>query len=138
MHLGNDRFVTVQSFKGRSRVDIRQYNRYGEKIYPTKLGIYLTGKQFAQLLHIFKGINNSVMAFHDKFLESFKFNIGDGMFVTASSGFPFIHIRLYYQNEDMPIAAPTKMGIALRFEEWETLISLVENVQKRIELLETI
>ena len=74
----------------------------------------------------------------DNKVESFKYNIGSGMFVTASSGFPVIHIRFFFQNEEMPVALPTKSGVALRYVEWDTLVKLIESVQKRIELLETV
>jgi len=119
-------------------VDFRQYVRYGEKIYPTKLGVHLTGTQFANLLLFIKEINNDSREFRENKMKSFKYNIGDGLFVTASNGFPVIHIRRYYQSEEMPIALPTKSGIALRYGEWDNLMNLIENVQKRIELLETV
>jgi len=95
----------------------------------------MTGPQFAEFVHIFNDIDNDVKEFRNKKLDSFKHDIGDGVFVTASNGFALVHIRLYYQNEDMPIALPTKTGIALRFDEWDALVNVVENVQKRIELI---
>src|SRR6267154_3607189 len=138
LHLGNERFVTVQSFKGHLKVDIRQYTKYGDKIYPTKLGTHLTETQFANLLLFIKEIDNDLRQIRDNKVESFKYNIGSEMFVAASRGFPVIHIRFFYQNDEMPVALPTKSGIALRYAEWDTLVKLIESVQKRIELLETV
>ena len=135
--MGNERYITVQLFKGQSRVDIRQFDKYGDKIYPTKLGVHLTATQFANLLLFIKEIDSDSREFRENKIESFKYNIGDGLFVTASNGFPVIHIRRYYQSEEMPIALPTKNGVALRYGEWDNLVKLVENVQKRIEHLET-
>ncbi len=114
-------------------MDIRQYNKYGEKIYPTKLGIQLSGAQLANLLSFREDISNDVKEFRANKVESFKYIIGDGVHITASGEYPCIHIRFYYQNALMPFALPTKTGIALRFDEWDVLVSLIEKTQKLME-----
>src|SRR3989441_6287032 len=133
LHIGNERYVTVKSYNGQTRVDIRQYVRYGDKIYPTKSGVYLSGSQFVNLLDLVKDIGNDVSEFRNKTVESFKYHIGDEVYVTATEGFPLVHIRLHYKNEDMPIALPTKVRVALRFGEWEALVNILENVQKLVD-----
>ena len=133
MHLGNDRYVSVKTYKDQTRVDIRQYQKYGEKIYPTKLGVHLSGEQFTNFLSFLDDISSDIQKFRDSNkTEGFKYNIGDGLYVTASDGFALVHIRYYFQNELMPFPLPTKIGLALRFSEWNNLVSLIEEVQKRL------
>ena len=117
MHIGNERYVTVKSYKGQTRVDIRQYQTFGNKIYPTKSGIHLSGSQFVNLIDSVKEIDTDVSKVRNNEKENFKYHIGDEIYVTASDGFALVHIRLYYKDEDMTIALPTKVGIALRFQE---------------------
>src|SRR5207247_2486710 len=135
LHIGNERYVTVKSYKGQPRVDIRQYQSFGNKIYPTKTGIHLSGAQFVNLIDSVKQIDTDVTKILNYEKEKFKYNIGDEIYVTSSDGFALVHIRLYYKNEDMDLALPTKVGIALRFQEWDTLLKLIEDVQERIKLL---
>ena len=123
----------VKSYNGQTRVDIRQYVKYGDKIYPTKSGVHLCSNQFVNLLNYLKDIDRDVSDHRNKNIEGFKHNLGDEVYVTASAGFPMVHIRLYYKNEDMPIALPTKVGLALRFDEWHSLVNILELVQKRID-----
>ena len=127
--------MTVKSFNGQTRVDIRQYQKYGNKIYPTKSGIHLSGSQFVNLLDLLKEIDQDVTEVRNKKAQNFKYHIGDEIYVTASDGFEKVHIRLYYKNLDMSIALPTKVGVALKFEEWDALLKLIEEVQERIKLL---
>ena len=127
--------MTVKSYNGQTRVDIRQYQKYGNKIYPTKSGIHLSGSQFVNLLDLLKEVDNDVTEVRNKKAQSFKYHIGDEIYVTASDPFEKVHIRLYYKNLDMSIALPTKVGVALKFEEWDTLVKLIEDVQERIKLL---
>ncbi len=132
-HLGNERYISVKVFEGQTRIDIRQYNKFGEKIYPTKLGIHLTETQFANLLLFIDDIDKDVKKFQDKKVESFRYNIGDGICVSVTDGYPVVHVRLYFQNELMPCALPTKTGLALRFSEWDNLVTLAVEVQKKLE-----
>ena len=133
LHIGNERYVTVKSFNGQTRVDIRQYDKFGDKIYPTKSGVHLCRSQFVNLLDLEKEIDNDVSEFRNKTVESFKYHLGDEVYVTATVGFPLVHIRLHYKNEDMSVALPTKVGVALRFDEWDALVNILEKVQKLID-----
>src|SRR3989442_12369542 len=102
--MGNERYVTVKTFNGQKRVDIRQYDKFGDKIYPTKSGVYLCRSQFVNLLNLAKDIDNDVSEFRNKAVESFKYHLGDEVNFTVTVGFPLVHIRLHSKNEDMPIA----------------------------------
>ena len=126
--------MSVKSFNGNKGVDIRQYDRFGDKIYPTKSGIFMGADQFDNLVSFIADIDTEVEDFKDKKVESFEYIIGGGIHVNASSGYPVVHIRWYYQNETMPFALPTKKGMALRFDEWTAFVKLIDNIQKRLEI----
>ena len=93
-------------------------------------------EQFVNLLSFIADIDNDVDEYKDKKVESFDYIVGGGIHVTASSGYPVVHIRWYYQDETMPFGSPTKKGVALRFDEWTAFVKLTDNIQKRIELLQ--
>ena len=128
-NLGNERYVSVRDYNGETLIHIRQFKKYGERIYPTPLGVHLTISQFMTLIDLLEEINNDVCDVRDKNVESFKYNLGNNVYVTANKEYPVVHIRFYFQNELMPFALPTKIGIALRFGEWNKLVELVEAVK---------
>ena len=132
LDLGNDRYVTLQEYKGKSLVHIRQFTRFGDKIYPSPTGIHLSGEQFKNLLDIINDIDSDVRDFREKKVDSFKFHLGDNVYVSASKDYPVIHVRRYFQNELMPFALPTKTGIPLRLAEWDKLVVLMNGVKKII------
>lgn len=113
---------------------IRQYIKYGDRIYPSPQGIRLTIIQFANLMQVLEAINKDVQDFRARRIGEFKYNIGDGVYVTAGGAFDVIHIRYYFQNDGMEHPLPSKSGIGLRFTEWEQLASLVDDVKKWIEM----
>ena len=130
--MGNDRYVSVRDYNGETLIHIRQFKKYGERIYPTPLGVHLTIVQFTTLIDLLQEIISDVRDVQDKKVDSFKYNLGNNVFVTANKEYPVVHIRCYFQNELMPFALPTKAGIALRYSEWNKLIELVEAVKSII------
>ena len=126
--------MTVKSYKGKTRVDVRQYQNFGEKIYPTKTGVHLSRAQFENLRSFLDEIIRDIQEYRDNKVEAFKYNIGNFLYVSASDGYPVVHIRFYFQNELMPLPLPTKSGIALRFDEWNKLVSVIEEIKKKLNI----
>jgi hypothetical protein len=61
MHdLGNNRFVSVSNFKGRSLVNIREYYERDGKLLPGKKGISLTRDQYLNLKKHMKAIDDTL------------------------------------------------------------------------------
>ena len=117
-------------------MDVREYNRYGDKIYPTKLGARMSPTQFMNLLSFIEEINKDYKEMRELKVEQFKYNIGDGLYIAASNQYPAVHIRFYFQNETMPFPLPTKSGLALRYTEWESFVELLDKVKDRINVTE--
>lgn len=134
--LGNNRFVIVNRYNGAILIHIRQFEKFGEKLYPTKQGITLNTQQFRFFIDILDEINRDVQdIFNNKSLSNFKYNIGEGVYVTANVNFPMVHVRRFFQVENMPVEMPTKKGIALRLKEWDALVKFAEEVKVLVNLL---
>ena len=110
--LGNDRFVEVNQWKGKLRVDIREWKH--DK--PTKKGFSLTlmrWKNFVQQLEY------TDRALHGKI--SYWSHLGGNVYCSTSAGVR-VDIRKYWK----PLAevVPTKKGIYLRPSEYVRLKQL--------------
>src|SRR3989442_15001962 len=92
----------------------------------------MDGEQFVNLISFMADIDIDVGEYKDKKLESFEYIIGGGIHVTASNGYPVVHVRWYYQDEKMPFALPTKKGVALRFDEWTAFVKLTRSEERRV------
>jgi len=92
--------------------------------------------QFEKLLENMDGIVEDFREFREQRIGEFKYDIGDGLHVTASDGFPCIHMRFYFQNAEMAFALPTKCGIALCFDEFEALINVLDQIKDRVQKLD--
>jgi len=49
IHIGNDVYVVANTFKDRLLIHIRQYDRCGNDLYPTKKGLVLTLSRWSML-----------------------------------------------------------------------------------------
>jgi len=127
-HLGNERYMTMQSFNDELRVHFRQYKKIGWKVYPTKQGITLTRSQFETLYTLIDKVNDDINSFKEGELSEFKYELGNGVRLSGAVQYPLIHIRYHFKNDEMPIALPTKCGIGLRLSEWETFVTLMKDL----------
>ena len=137
LHLGNERYAALQEYKGKTLVHVRQYVKYGERYYPTPLGVHLSVSHLGNLIEVLDEINRDVQDFKDKKIERFQYIIGDGVHISANKDYPVIDIRYFFQTPIMPFAHPTRKGLALRFNEWETFINFIDMVKKEIDLIKS-
>ena len=133
--LGNNRFVVVSKFNGEVQVHIRQYDA-NEKtgfLYPTKLGVCLPPRRFAEL---YSGIDSCIR--HVKYLRDgepveYKKHLGGGIYLTVMSGFGCVNIRKYWvpdgSSDGSMSPVPTKLGLVLRLSEWDLLVESLEGVR---------
>lgn len=66
LHIGGERFVSVGEYEGETRVNIRQYVKYGERLYPSKTGVFLTSTQFANFLLFLDEICKDIEEYKEK------------------------------------------------------------------------
>ena len=65
-----------------------------------------------------------------------KEHIGGGIYVTLKSGFAMVNIRKYFMPQSCSVEVATKMGIALKFSEWDHLVEAIPNIKKLSPILE--
>ena len=132
--LGGDerypRYVVVCKFNGMTYFHIRQYERKGEREYPTKVGTCMTPKRFAMFLLTVPKIEEAKKEI-DGESESVdvKEHIGGGVYIAAKSGKDIINIRKHFMPSGSAAPVPTRMGIGLRFPEWDKLMECIENMK---------
>src|SRR6188508_2125412 len=115
--------MTVKNFKGSLYIHIRQYKRYGsDRLYPTKIGINLSPTRFITLLSFIDTIKSNAEKLRKRESVKCKLHLGGGIFVSLNSEFPTtIDFRRFFLPEGEMTPRPTKKGIALRLNEWDSL-----------------
>jgi hypothetical protein len=130
--LGNERYMFLQERDDQTFIHVRQFRKYGEKLYPTSDGIRLRLSQIVNLLPILDEINDNVKGLRNSTLENFKYGIGDGVYVTGDKKYPAVRIWYFYRKEDGTDIS-TRFGIALSFDEWEAFVSFASELKKRVQ-----
>ena len=126
--------MTVKTFNGNLQIHIRQYQQFGKgTLYPTKIGITLTPSRFVTLLSLMDAIKSNVEKLRNREFVNCKLHLGGGIFVKLNSQFPnTVDFRRFYVPEGEVTPFPTKWGIALRLNEWDSLVTLLGDVNKLI------
>ena len=125
------RFLTLTKWQDEDRIDIREWDETGT--YPSKKGISLPIRRWNTLCSMFEDVNEArekmIHKIHKQYIvfkpgNSVKvdLHIGGLVFVKAESGFPCIDIRQYWVPEGESVPKPTKKGISLCQEEWDSLV----------------
>ena len=129
LHLGNDRYLSVASFRDKTFVHVRHYFRMDGQPYPiaTKRGIALTTEQWTKLRR-YAGIQISAKLRELEIAKRpvqargyLRVPLGDDVYASLScfKDKLYVHIRVYENTGTRLI--PTKKGIALTPEQWTVL-----------------
>lgn len=139
--LGQDRFVTFSVFKGIDLYQLRCYFKPSPLSLPvaTKRGIALTKDQWHQLvcLTTTDQVNSKLQEIRDINMinaskmddkEHLRIWLGSGVYVTVScfQNKIYVHVRKFVFHPVLKKLVPTKQGIALTPEQWDTLIRKVD------------
>ena len=138
------RRVSVKEWKNETRVDIREWEGSVETPVPTKKGISLTTCEWDNLKKHSEEIDNQIQAICSENAQiELKFDLGGLKFVSLDSAHAFIDVRAYWypSQQDQPDytplpdekPVPTKRGIALRPEEWESLVGMMTEIDDAIQ-----
>src|SRR5438132_14384267 len=92
--LGNNRFVSVSNFKGKTYVHVRVHDE--KQGYPTSVGVALTPCRFAVLSLIQDDVTEKVDRLNKPGEFEFKAHLGGGFYCTAKSGCFSVHLRKYF------------------------------------------
>lgn len=126
--------MIVNTLNGNLQVHIRQYTRYGKRLYPTKIGINLTPSRFMVLLYSIDAIKLNVEKLRNGETDVYlKVHLGGGIFARVSSNFHTVDIRRFFLPEGTSAPWPTRKGIALRLSEWDALVAHLDDISKLID-----
>jgi len=120
--LSKDRMLTVDSDWD---VFIRDEVHHNKKAF-------FTGKRFAKFLLSLNDINRFVGKARDGKDVTVKLHLGGGWHLSLSPGFACVDIRKFYQHSDKSIR-PTKMGIALTYDEWDALMNAAATINNELD-----
>ena len=130
--------MTVGFFNHELRVNIRQYKKSeydASKLFPTTTGISLLVNEWKELVRqsdiICDELRRNILS---------EYHIGNEKYATISKfgkqGFVTVSIRQHYTFDD-GVRRPTKKGINLKKNEWNTLVDLVELVNEAIDNMQS-
>ena len=108
--LGNNRYLKVCSWKGETRVDLREW----ENDKPTKKGISLTLLRWKELVDSIDDVNEALRK-----NEDYQVHIGRNVYCTFRKNNPCVDVRQYWKPQDDVMRC--KKGLCLRPSEFETL-----------------
>lgn len=119
LELGNEMFVSVTFYGGRTRVHIRKFDERG---FPTKTGTWLTPTRWTNLTRNMPLIDVDVIRSKSNQLDTMQqYHIGGPVFVTIDPRFPGVDIRAFYLPFGQTTPQATKKGVFLKFAQWEKL-----------------
>ena len=126
--LGNNRYVSVSNFKGKTYVHVRVHDEM--QGYPTKVGVALNPSRFAILTLAEDDIAEKVNQLNKPEEFDYKTHLGGGVYCTVRSGCCSVHLRKYFVPHDKMYPIPTKKGISLRIEEWRKLLIHLKTIRE--------
>ena len=138
MALGNNRFVVVNTYDGKTYVHIRKYEESQSRTFPTSSGVAMTVPVFAALMANLAEIDDAVKSLKDKEpnFSSFKVHLGNGVFCKIEKDYQCIDFRRYFVPEGEKAYIPTKKGLALTLKQWEIARERMEEIKNYIPPME--
>ena len=122
-HIGQMKYVSVNSFGGRLGVHIRQYekNLMGKE-FPTRKGVCLGLGAYAELMNLENLINRTVTAARENISKVYmQKHIGNGFVITVDGESNSIDFRRYFLPDGATFPVPTRVGIYIKMFAWESL-----------------
>jgi hypothetical protein len=125
--LGADLRVEVARFRGKTRIDIRQW----QDGLRTKRGISLTYSQWCQLGGYTSTLESEMSKLHAGTPCDSLTDLGDSVFVSIQAPYRVYHIRRWYRDEKNELK-PGRQGITLREPEWRHLRDIKGQITRAI------
>ena len=138
LSLGNERFLTCDTYKGQLKIHIRQYQTSNEKSFPTKMGVSMSPLRFATFKSKMDELNEGVCSLREKPHVDERMHLGGAWYATVKTGFLCVDIRRFFYPEGQLETVPTRSGIALRLPEWDELRVQVATLLQQLPTLNEI
>jgi hypothetical protein len=116
IHLDDNIYVVAKMYDEALQIYIRQYNQFGDKLYPSKKGVVLNLSRWLLL-----EVNLAKIDQHVKIPIDDSHHLGGGGGVCLNSRYTTINIRHFWKPVGASQALPTKRSIVLKKVNWEWL-----------------
>ena len=110
--------------------------RSGDK--PVIKEFALTLQQWQQLMDRLQDIEKAVTDHKTAKMVQFRYHLGRNRYVQVNSGFKVVDLRVFWLPEGKSDVQPTRRGISLKFEEFDSLVKLKAEIEQVIPELNTI
>jgi hypothetical protein len=118
-------------------IHIREYDEGNGKLYPTKKGVSFNKTRWAMFLRQLDDMERSVDLLRANQPVDFYRHVGGRYYVSISKAFRCVNIRRYFLPPNSTKERPTRCGIALKLDEWDTLLVKIREIQERLPELKT-
>jgi len=123
------RRLVLSSYKGETFIHVREYEKIGDKEYPTKKGASFTPGRLRVLREKIATIDEmlrqqEINAAYNVTLGEptlYKAHLGAGVYVSISENYPGVSLRRHWMPEGQQEVIPTKNGIYLPRKQWTAL-----------------
>jgi hypothetical protein len=123
----------------RTYLEVRDYTNYAELVFvkstyegwnttPTITEFCLNFQRWNHLAWTFEEIERAVADHEDGKDVHFKQHLGGNHYVQVNSGFKVVDLRRFWLPEGQTQIRATRKGIALNFDEFRKLVSLLESI----------
>ena len=127
--LSNNKRLTVCDWQFEVRIDVRTYEDHFK--FPNKKGLSLTLPRWKTLLSYREELTNALREAHSKQLNhKVQYHLGGGQFATVNPEYLGLDLRQYFVPAGTMKVHPTKKGIMLSEEEWNSLLSCVSDIKE--------
>ena len=130
LDLGDGKQCVINVFNGELRFNIRIYNTWNEKTYPTKKGVSLDIEKWKKVQYLFKDdIDQAIIDLKSRVDIKKRFHLGDNIYVTIQSGYSVVDFRRWWLPENQTEIKPTTKGCTLQFHQWDILTEFMDFVE---------
>ena len=127
------KYVTVEvKDYGHKNIDVVLSQKVYINNLLTKKDYILPLQRWQQLMWYIDEIQQAVVDHKDGKEIHLKHHLGRNNFVQVNSGFQVVDLRQWWLPADKDQVQPTKKGIALKFDEFETLMKLKAEIEQVI------
>jgi len=119
--LDKDKVLTVDSEWDVFLRDERNNNRKA----------FFTGKRFVKFMQMMHDVDRVIGKASDGKDVTVKLHLGGAWFLSVTPGMACVDLRKFYQDRNNDIK-PSKLGIALNFSEWDSLMNAAATINDEL------
>lgn len=130
IHIGDDMYVVAKHYNDELFIHIRQYNKYGDQLYPTKKGVVFSLSRWLML----ESYETKLTQFFENFDSKEKstdseeeeyIHLGGGIYISLNCKYPVLNMRHWWKPDSNAKPCPTKRGVMLNRFKWNQVKDVI-------------